>query len=44
MHFDETSPKKRNPQQLNISRIATKKTAQLCGKTAQLATLVPTNK
>ena len=42
MHFDKTSPKKRNPQQQKISRNATKKTAQLCGKTAQLATLMRT--
>jgi len=36
----QTSPKKRNPQQQKKSRNATKKTAQLCGKTTQLATLV----
>jgi len=39
-HFDKTSPENRNPQQRKISRNATKKTAQLCGKTAQLATLL----
>jgi len=40
MHSDQTSPKKRNPQQQKKSRNTTKKTAQLCGKTAQLATLI----
>ena len=40
MHFDKTSPNNRNPQQQKISRNETKKTAQWCGKTAQLATLV----
>jgi len=40
MNFDKTSPKNRNPQQPKISRHATKKPAQLCGKTAQLATLL----
>ena len=39
MHFDKTSPKKRNPKQQNKSRNATKKIAPLCGKLAQLATL-----
>jgi len=41
MNFDKTSTKNRNPQQQKVSRNATKKTAQLCGKSAQLATLVP---
>jgi len=40
MNFDKTNPINRNPQQQKISRNATKKTAQLCGKTVQLATLV----
>jgi len=40
MNFDKTSPKNRNPQQPKISLHATKKPAQLCGKTAQLATLL----
>jgi len=39
-NFDETSPRNRNPQQQKISRNATKKPAQLCGNTAQLATLL----
>jgi len=38
-NFDKTSPNNRNPQQQKISRNATKKTAHLCEKTAQLATL-----
>jgi len=40
MHFDKTSPKKRNPQQQKISRNATKKPAQLCGRTVRQATLL----
>jgi len=42
MHFDKTSPKKRNPQQQKKSRNATKQPAQLCEKNAQLATLTLT--
>jgi len=37
MHFDKTSPKKRNLQDRKIP--ATKKQPKLCGKTAQTATL-----
>jgi len=40
MNFDKTSPKNCNPQQQKISRNPTKKPAQLCGKTVQLATLM----